>query len=573
MNGNKNLCSKMELIKFLMSKHPEEITNEPEEPISNLLTNFEEIKTLLNIYKKQNLTKILYFNFRNIKKILYEAQEIIEINSEEMENEFSYLYYLSLLISHSDSEIVDYSFQIELINKLKIQENDNKFNIKKVFISKIILECINCYKETDYYKEEEESFLKEIEENNKKIIEENLVVFEEFKLDWNQEYFESKKIDELFIEFILSLIKKNSYNDILNIVQALDLKNINFSKKMKDKLFIFLNDNNNMKNYNIKTINDLFNEDKLNFYFILFKYLLKNYIYIYQNNFLNGTRKAIINLINSNKDEILDKYHNSNDKIKEQLKFILEFILNLSYYLNKLNFFNNNTNNNNNNTQNISSFRFNATSVEEERNNEREIPINSSYSSKQSSIFQHSSVKNARDNKGLNTFGSGNPSEEDREVNQFIEQILTDSTFKFHTNLKGQNPFIIYDEILCNGKKINDIKELTEKRLDNAMEPKLKNSYKKFINFLKDRENNIKEQFENKFKLEIILKFKRVNNGKNDSSYYNIKCTYEFRNPINDTMASFIDSDILSEEFILDGFNYLIQDINSEDYKAIEYQK
>ena len=565
MNGNKNLCSKMELIKFLMSKHPEEITNEPEEPISNLLTNFEEIKTLLNIYKKQNLTKILYFNFRNIKKILYEAQEIIEINSEEMENEFSYLYYLSLLISHSDSEIVDYSFQIELINKLKIQENDNKFNIKKVFISKIILECINCYKETDYYKEEEESFLKEIEENNKKIIEENLVVFEEFKLDWNQEYFESKKIDELFIEFILSLIKKNSYNDILNIVQELDLKNINFSKKMKDKLFIFLNDNNNMKNYNIKTINDLFNEDKLNFYFILFKYLLKNYIYIYQNNFLNGTRKAIINLINSNKDEILDKYHNSNDKIKEQLKFILEFILNLSYYLNKLNFFNNNTNNNNNNTQNISSFRFNATSVEEERNNEREIPINSSYSSKQSSIFQHSSVKNARDNKGLNTFGSGNPSEEDREVNQFIEQILTDSTFKFHTNLKGQNPFIIYDEILCNGKKINDIKELTEKRLDNAMEPKLKNSYKKFINFLKDRENNIKEQFENKFKLEIILKFKRVNNGKNDSSYYNIKCTYEFRNPINDTMASFIDSDILSEEFILDGFNYLIQDINSED--------
>jgi hypothetical protein len=56
-----------------------------------------------------------------------------------------------------------------------------------------------------------------------------------------------------------------------------------------------------MKQFIIKTEEDLCVEKIINFYYILLNFILKNDIFIYQLQFLLETKKTIIKLIKSNK--------------------------------------------------------------------------------------------------------------------------------------------------------------------------------------------------------------------------------------------------------------------------------
>ena len=119
MNKKNKLSPKLVLFSYLNSNQPENIYIEQYNPISKLLQDYEEFETILNLFKRKNLTKILYINSKTIEKILYDAGEIVEINSKEIENDLNYFFYLSLLIKNSD--IVNYSYKIDLINKINLK--------------------------------------------------------------------------------------------------------------------------------------------------------------------------------------------------------------------------------------------------------------------------------------------------------------------------------------------------------------------------------------------------------------------------------------------------------------------
>ena len=77
---------------------------------------------------------------------------------------------------------------------------------------------------------------------------------------------------------------------------------------------------------------DLLNIKKINFYYIFFKYVLKNQIYINQIPFLLKIKKRILTFIKFNYN-ISSKINKINEPIrKEKIEFVLKFFLDLYYY-------------------------------------------------------------------------------------------------------------------------------------------------------------------------------------------------------------------------------------------------
>ena len=321
------LSFKINLFKYLNENQPENNW-----PNFNLIFNYNEIKFILKKSNNKQLTKILYYNKDTIDKILYDVDEIIKIETNRKLFGLSYYFYLTLLIGNNPS-VINYIYSINLIKEINEQKTiNNKKIYKKLIILIIVLKLINYYKSTDYYEEKEKNELNIIEEDVHKDIlqikQSNSKFFED--LDYQQ-------IDVIYIKIIINAIKSNqNYNDILIILDQLDLENINMTKNMFQILSKFLNNKNNIKKYNISQIGDLFNKRIIMFYFILFKYLLKNICYIFQIKFLYKIRNRIIKLIKKNNNFII-LYNKSSNDIKEKLKFILKSFLDSDYYLDLLN--------------------------------------------------------------------------------------------------------------------------------------------------------------------------------------------------------------------------------------------
>ena len=171
---------------WILIKH-DIITNDP---IFYLLSNFEEITSLKG---KKEYIKFLYCNRNNIESILYNEEKIIEIESVNTIKTISDYFYLSLIIKNKNN-LVNYSYSINFIKEINEQRKIVKEVFQKVIISKIILELIENYKETDNYKEkEEEEELTNIFQENIGIIESNLNVFKELNENWNLEKIQKKK--------------------------------------------------------------------------------------------------------------------------------------------------------------------------------------------------------------------------------------------------------------------------------------------------------------------------------------------------------------------------------------------
>ena len=138
-----------------------------------------------------------------------------------------------------------------------------------------------------------------------------------------------------------------------------------------------------------------------------------------------------------------------------------------------------------------------------------------------------------------------------------------------HTNEKGKEPFFIYDKIYYGKNNIEITYDTLYKKneiLDNS------ENYKKFVNFLKEVETEIKKNFIHKYNLEFSLELENENNEKNSNESYNIKCIYTFFDPINHKKFRFKETDILingTNSNIL-GFCFFLNEINSEIYKNIE---
>ena len=299
------------------------------DPIYNLLTSFSEIEDIRKIDKPEKM-KFFYFNKKIINKHLYENEEVIKINFTIIQNKYSEYFYLTVLIEET-TEIVNYKYNSQFIKKIndQIKEAQNG-SLRELMMSKILLVLIENFTGTEEYNDNNKSEIDEINNTNFERIERNINKLKDLNL--NKEAIQNKKIEEIYIGIIINLIETNKIDDINyanNIMKQLDLENINITKTMYVGLASVLkSDNDYMKKYIISDKNDLYNDDIINFYYILFKYILKKPIYIYQIHFLNEIRKKILTII---KDDI-GKFKN------EKLEYIINFFSD-SYYTVLLNKF------------------------------------------------------------------------------------------------------------------------------------------------------------------------------------------------------------------------------------------
>jgi len=291
-------------------------------PNYNLLSKFSEIEDIMKEDNKE-LLKFFYFNRKKINEFIYKEEEIIEINSEIIKNKYIDYFYLALLIE-DNINILNYEYNLDFIKEINDQiKGTNNDYLRELMISKIIFVLIKNYKGTDEYDENDKSEIEELEKHNLERIEYNVNKLKDLNLKSDEIII--TKIDEIYTGIIIDLIKTNKIDDIKyinNIIKQLDLENIYITKTIYDGLAsILISDSNYMKRYKISSKKDLYNDDIINFYYILFKYILKKPIYIYHIPFLDEARKKILEIIKNDREK--------NDS--EKLEYIIDFFTN-NYY-------------------------------------------------------------------------------------------------------------------------------------------------------------------------------------------------------------------------------------------------
>ena len=325
----------IKLLRYFETKDFPSTNKLEKDPKSKLISNYNELKMYLkNTNNKLNFKNIFY-NIENIDIILYEADKYIEIKEEDHNQSLTQYFYLIMLMN-KNKNIINYLYCFDFIRKI----SDKKYNknLEKIIISKIKLELIDYYKELEIDEIIDDKEIKMIENENKLNIKNNLKIFEELGLKYNESDIEKINIDDLYVNIIYSLIinrKIEDYNYILNIFNQMNLSSIDVSKKIYDKLLenSFFN-SEYINKFSILSIKDLYDNKKINFYYILFSYILKETIYIYQIPFLNKLRKLILNIIKSNLNNL---FINKTKQWKSKISFLINKLCDCDYYKKKFN--------------------------------------------------------------------------------------------------------------------------------------------------------------------------------------------------------------------------------------------
>ena len=490
----------------------------------SIFNNKKEICDFIDSAK----THILFYIYKyknNIEDILYYSEECLEIKNE-MLNGINDYFYLDKLISEN-KEIINYIYEISLIRD---KNNDNKKikdnSFSKLIISKIILDLVDNYEQTTFFHESEINELEEIKRCNIDIIEKNIDIFKELSSNFNEDYIRKTSIDEIYIDIIILFIETKKFCDenyIQGIIKQLDLENIFLTKIMVVKLSNTLNSNEKIKNdYKIEKFDDLFNDFKINFYYVLFKYILKNTFLKYQIDFLIEMTKKTRNLI---------KYYfkpfdgEKIGKIKEKFSVFIKSMTDSEYYLDLLYSKNNNKDNNKNNNK--------------DNSNDSTTCLNSN---EQICIKQKEKI------------------EFNENLIKFAKKLLNVSTFLIKNNENGELFLsILNDEQKDNTENFDDIDIDAEK---------LKNNVNKYIDFLLEIKGKIKESFNNKFNLIVKIKTQNTSYSLNSNGTYNIDCYYIFYSPNGTNKSSFKDDNILVNGINgkYQGFYYFINEINDDCY-------
>ena len=298
--------------------------NEEEENIE-----IQKFETFYNL-DKLNTIKFLFYYKSSVHKYLYDSEKCIELK-DGTEN-LSYYFYLILLINDNKG-LFNYIYSFRYIQIINDKNKNNNDIYNKVIMSKIILELINNYLQF----EEDNNDIINLKDENNNIIDNNIHIFNELNLYWNNEY-KKLNVENIYLDIIKSLIKNNKfedYNYTYNILRQLEIESIEISKIFSNKIYnIFIEYENIIKKYYISQEDDLYDNKKINFYFILLKYILKDSFFIYQITFLLKTRIFIIKLLNSNSN-IFSNTNNTDNELEEKLKFIIKIITDSKYYMKK----------------------------------------------------------------------------------------------------------------------------------------------------------------------------------------------------------------------------------------------
>ena len=552
---NNKLSPKLNLCYYVSLSQSQK--SDENNPIINLLSNFNEIISILNIYDL-NCVNFLYLNSSKVNKILYDCEEIIEIKNK---NEDTFIFYIILsLLIEENVNVVNYSYSKNLINKLHQEQMKLKNEkIKKIIIAKIIIELISNYDNDDNYDEKNEIDLGKIENYNNKTITDNIKELQIFEL--TEKEILNKKMDEIYSKIIKYFIVNKKLDDsddyTENIFKQIDLKSLNLTQLMFDDISKLLDENKDyLTDFIIKEYDDLFTTQIINFYYTLLRYIIKNNADIYRIQFLSETRNKIKKLVKTN----LNKFYNTiNSKKDEKIKieFYLGAFIEYKYYLKRsLIEIRANENNSSINSSYINSVNINRNNNDYGMNNNISVG-----GSQNSGFFSGSSYKNEKEKsqRSLDVYDVEFRSEYDKLEtfckNDPILNILSKSSFKFEF-YKKQNNNINYKccEIIIKDKIVN--KSLDEIKKDKSDNEILNNNYEKFLKVFKFIIDKIKEEIPGNIDFAVTLIF-IGNTIKN--SIFQIDCTYKLEKK-NKNASEFIDNGILETE-PFNGINFLIDEI------------
>ena len=308
-----------------------------------LLNTFKDLIILLSKIDIDNFTKILYLNKSNINQILYEEDKIVPILHECFnKNAFKAMFYLVLAIK-SEKFIINYSYDNDLIKQLYNLIKDEKKELKKYISYVLINSLLDNFQELN---NTEDSYLSEefnqISELIKSYVKDQIPMLKTFQTNLFEE--ENIDVEDIYIDIIIFLIKNKKLEDYeysRDILNQMDLESIELTNKMYEKIKTLFDEKykeDYINNYKIRNLDNLINNNKIvNFYFILFRYIFKNSIYIYNIEFLLDNKKSIHDILENNYTKILEivSLNEEKESLKYKIKFILEAFLDSNYYFSK----------------------------------------------------------------------------------------------------------------------------------------------------------------------------------------------------------------------------------------------
>ena len=555
---NHNNINKYELLKFINKKTGSFI--DEVDATFKLINNFSEINALLN--KNSDKFKFIYFSKTNIKNILYDCEKEIILDSDKIENSLDKIFYLSLLVKENE-EIINYKYSIDYIKQLDKSNENNSLPLRKIIFSKIILDLIDYFRGFEEYNESIESFIDEIKNKNIDIIKNNNNILKEFNLEFKD--FINKSIDEIYSDIIKILLGENKdYNAINQLnLEKIDITNFIFKEISK----MLSNDKIIIKN-RILNVNDLFNKDKIEFYYILLKYILKNICYIYQIPFLIDTRKFIL------KNKKLIKIDNNN---KEKLEYLINTLTGSKYYSDGIEIIQNDDNND------ISTLNIINDNLEEDKeineidqkskgnSLEKHLQIKENENQQQNqnpSTKRETSKKLERQDKNLAKGSNSNDNlmnlnKDIKIVNKYemtqyinkISNILERIAFTYQINKNeksykiyiGKNINLIDYDILIKEKDIANFFDL-----DNIQFIKYA-SFVKFVNYLQKIVEIISKEYGAKdfVGIKLLFEHEKLDEKQNKNGIFNLTCHYgTFSRQKTEVQLKYKDENVL-----LNGFN------------------
>ena len=528
------------------------------DPLNKLILNEQDMTDIYEKYPQEN-KKIFYFNR---KKILYDLDTKFTFDKKDLDNinssvNLSELFYLSLLLSFTKENAINYDYPFEYCSLIyNYTEKNNLSHIQKIIMSKIVMDLYDYYEcildEDEDNSKDINKYKKEINENKKKsknMIEYRLEELEKENLKIDFEY-DKKNIEYFYAQIIISLIKGNKFNDYeycYNIINQLDLENIYITENIYKELSKFFNNQNNQNDYinkyTIDKIDDCLDEVKINFYYILFKYILKSTIYIFGIKFLFNNYKNFYKKI-----KILNNPENQNNEK------ILEII---GVFQNSYNNYNINQSINENINKNDKSDFFNNKSYDEARKKIKEVP-----ESEESNI---NNENNEEDNMELKLGDKISQNKAIQILNKLkfklkIKKELGGISCKFDDIKYGENDYPI--------DHIDTITKIDNEYLkgDNNKENDIYDNYQKLLIFFEEIQEYL---LRSKIKLssaEIDMELTKKKNN-------NIICKSTFVNKYNkNKRLIFIDENILEDNINTKskGFIYLINELSNDDYEIAE---
>ena len=325
-----------------------ELIKLPAELINNnnitLIESYKELSGLLNYINKDDQKLFFYLNRIKIQALLLDEDQIIKINNENINyNGLKSLFYLSLAIKN-DRFVINYSYDSFFINDLYNSIKEEKNKLKKLLLYILFDIFFDNYKQFNSTNDSNTSdIIDKTTDEIKIFLNQQLSVLNEFDLFLHKKEDDLIDIENIYSGIIIWLIKNrkfDNYKYVEDIMKQLDLGNIELTSNIFKELKKEFDENSKeeyIDNYKIKNFESLNNENIINFNFLLFKYVFKISIYIYNIDFLLESKKAIYNLLKKDYDRIqkliTPNKHESNQNFDERKAFIIKRFIDLDYYI------------------------------------------------------------------------------------------------------------------------------------------------------------------------------------------------------------------------------------------------